>query len=134
MLNFLKATLKALLAALAAATVLVLIFALWAYKSRDPLSLAGLFGVAAALLSSLAGGAVMGLCSSVRYGGLFFGILYALLTCLFGLIVCPEAPPDFTSCFAIFGGATLAGVIFGKGRTKKPMSLKKYKRSRSQNR
>lgn len=132
MTAFTRTVLWALLAAVVTAAVLIFIFALWAYNSDDPSSLVGIMGTAAFLLSCLAGGAVSRRGDTNILNSLAFAVLFILICFALSLVFNSERRIGTVvlTYLAGFASALIGGMIFAGKRTKKPKTLKKYKKLR----
>lgn len=131
MLNFWKSILKALIAAIIAATVLVFIFALLAGKNEDPSKLVAPFGEVAFYLSCIVGGALAG-----RGGGLVadlvFGAIYILL-CFFASLVAGGEINAVGTALTYTGGMVavcLGGMVFSGSGKRRSRAFKKYKKKK----
>ncbi|MBR4881465.1 MAG: TIGR04086 family membrane protein, partial [Clostridia bacterium] len=86
MTAFTRSVLKALLAAMITAAVLIFIFGVVAYKSPDPSARVGPLGMTAFFISCLAGGIVGRKSDGNILSGLVFGVAFAFVCFALSLI------------------------------------------------
>ncbi len=129
---FTRSVLKALLAAIITATVLIFIFALWAYNSDDPSALVGPLGMTAFFISCLAGGIASRRGEGNILSSLIFGVVFIFVCFALSLIFESERGMG-TLLLTYLGGlaaAVLGGIFFGGKRAKKSKALKKYNKTK----
>ena len=129
---FTRSVLKALLAAIVTAAVLIFIFALWAYNSDDPSALVGPLGMTAFFISCLAGGIVSRRGDGNILTCLIFGFVFIFICFSLSLIFDSDRGMG-TLLLTYLGGlasAILGGILFGGKKAKKPKFLKKYNKAK----
>ncbi len=133
MTNFTRSVLKALLAAVIAATVLIFVFAFIAYKSEDPAKLLPTLGMIAFFVSCFTGGAAARRREGNILNSLVFACIYIFLCFALSLIFGGdrETGKILLTYLGGIASAVLGGILFAGGRQKKPKGLKKYKRIRN---
>ena len=129
---FTRSVLKALLAAIVTAAVLIFIFALWAYNSDDPSAMVGALGMSAFFISCFSGGIVSRRGDGNILTCLIFGFVFIFICFSLSLIFDSERSIG-TLLLTYLGGlasAILGGILFGGKKAKKPKSLKKYNKAK----
>ena len=130
MTDIVRSTIKALLASIIAAAVLIFLFGAIAAKNADPAGLTPIFGMAALIISALVGGISAGRSHRGIIAPIVFAAVYLLL--VFGLSIPFGQSRNATATLLCYLGSLVSGILGGmlaksKG-AKKTKNFKKYKK------
>ncbi len=130
MTGLVRTALKALLVSVITAAVLILVLGFIAYKNSDPSRFIPIFGTVTLILSAFCGGAVSrrggeNILSSMFFAGIFILVVFGTALAFGGSADAVETLLNYLGSIA---AAVVGGMLFAGGGSKKPKSMKKYKK------